>query len=124
MASAAVELEVGVRPKGQASFSTETSITISLACASVDARFPVKVIMGVPIWRAEEIIGTSSRVSPLLEIASRTSSFVTMPRSPWMPSTGCKKSARVPVLVSVATIFLPIKPDLPIPVIITLPFDL
>jgi len=40
------------------------------------------------------------------------------------PSTGWRKIAWVPVLVRVATIFLPISPDLPIPVTITRPLDL
>ena len=44
-----------------------------------------------------------------------------MPRSPWNASPGCRKKLGVPVLASVAAILRPTRPDLPIPVIISLP---
>ena len=83
----------------------------------------MKAIRGTPMARMLSMIMFSSAVSPLWEMASRTSSFVTIPRSPWRPSTGWRKRACVPVLVSVATIFLPIRPDLPIPATITRPLQ-
>ncbi len=82
MASAAVELDVGARPKGQASFSTDTSMTMSLFWASVEESTPVKEMMGAPMCFTELMMGINSRVSPLLEMASRISSLVTMPKSP------------------------------------------
>ena len=43
------------------------------------------------------------------------------PRSPWTASPACKKWLRLPVEASVAAIFWPINPALPIPVTMTLP---
>src|SRR5467141_1228980 len=51
-----------------------------------------------------------------------TSSRLTMPRSPWSESTGCRNMAGVPVDVNVAAIFRAIRPDLPTPDTITRPF--
>ena len=45
----------------------------------------------------------------------KTSSEVTIPRSPWLASAGWTKKAGVPVLASVAAILRAICPDLPIP---------
>ena len=42
----------------------------------------------------------SSSDSPEFDIAMKTSSAVTMPRSPWLASAGCTKNAGVPVLAS------------------------
>src|SRR5580693_6881711 len=44
-----------------------------------------------------------------------------MPRSPWLASAACTKNAGVPVEASVAAIFLPTWPDLPMPVTMTRP---
>src|SRR5580700_5465853 len=44
-----------------------------------------------------------------------------MPRSPWLASAACTKNAGVPVDASVAAIFLPTWPDLPMPVTMTRP---
>src|ERR1700689_547821 len=63
----------------------------------------------------------SSSVSPDQDNASITSSGVIMPRSPWLASAECTKNAGVPVEASVAAIFLPTWPDLPMPVTITRP---
>jgi hypothetical protein len=63
----------------------------------------------------------SSFVSPDQESATTTSSAVIMPRSPWLASLGWTKKAGVPVEARVAAIFVPICPDLPIPVTITRP---
>jgi hypothetical protein len=62
-----------------------------------------------------------STVWPLLLMARTTSSGVAMPRSPWMASAGWRKKDLVPVLFSVAEIFLATRPDFPMPVRITLP---
>ncbi len=51
----------------------------------------------------------------------KTSSRVTMPRSPWKASPGCMKNDGVPVLAKVAAIFLPMMPDLPMPQTMTRP---
>lgn len=44
-----------------------------------------------------------------------------MPMSPWQASAGCIKKAGLPVLAKVAAIFLPIWPDLPMPMTIIFP---
>ncbi len=121
MARAAVVLEVGARPMGQASLSTPTSITTSLSVAMGESRAPVKEIILAPICLSVGKILLISLVWPLFEMARTTSSFVTVPRSPWMASAGCRKREGVPVLFSVAAIFLATNPDFPIPVAITLP---
>ncbi len=51
----------------------------------------------------------------------KTSSEVTIPRSPWLASAGWTKKAGVPVLASVAAILRAICPDLPIPETTTRP---
>jgi len=124
MASAAVVLEVGARPKGQASRATPTSMTMSLARPRVDRGFPVRAMSGSSMGAMRAMSWLSSVVSPLLEMAMSTSPFVTMPRSPCIPSTGCRKMAGVPVLVKVATILRPMRPDLPIPDTMTRPLAL
>ena len=63
----------------------------------------------------------TSWTSPLFEIAIMASCRATIPKSPWMPSAGCRKNEGVPVLASVAAIFCPIKPDFPMPEMTTLP---
>src|SRR6266511_931956 len=50
-----------------------------------------------------------------------TSSRLTMPRSPWSESTGCRNMAGVPVDVNVAAILRAIRPDLPTPETMTRP---
>ena len=67
------------------------------------------------------MIRRSSFDSPPLEMASTTSSVVSMPRSPWLASAGWTKNDGVPVEARVAAIFCPIWPDFPIPVTITRP---
>jgi len=124
IARRAVVLVVGARPSGQASVSTPTSITRSLCWASVEFLLPVNAMIGHPAFR---ILGSrifSSSVSPLLESAINTSLCDTIPKSPCMASTGCRKMDRVPVLFNVAAIFLPIIPDFPMPPMITRPRDL
>ena len=66
MANSAVELAVGARPNGQASFSTPTSMTISLFLASVDSLLPVNEITVQPIPRILATSAFNSSVSPLL----------------------------------------------------------
>ena len=58
-----------------------------------------------------------------MEIAITTSSSVIIPKSPWLASAGWTKNEGVPVDASDAAIFLPMWPDLPIPVIIILPVE-
>ncbi len=114
-------LAVGAKPKGQASLFTPVFITISLCRPKVESGFSVNAINGAPKRLKLGIRIVISPVSPLLEMAKITSFLVTIPRSPCIASTGCKKSAGVPVLFKVATIFRPIIPDFPIPVTITRP---
>jgi len=64
---------------------------------------------------------TTSSVSPELEMAITTSPRMIMPRSPWIPSAGCRKKAGVPVDAMVEAIFWPISPDFPMPVTTTRP---
>ena len=52
----------------------------------------------------------------------KTSPGSTMPRSPWLASAGCTKNAGVPVLASVAAIFVAMWPDLPTPITTTWPW--
>ena len=59
---------------------------------------------------------------PLLEIAITTSPLLIIPRSPCNASAAFTNMALVPVDASVAAIFFPISPDLPIPVTTTLLF--
>ncbi len=78
------------------------------------------IILISSLFKVGSILVISS-VSPLFEITSTTSPFVTIPISPWLPSAGLRKKAGVPVEARVAAIFLPIRPDLPMPVTTTLP---
>ncbi len=64
---------------------------------------------------------TSSSVSPLCERASTASSECNAPRSPCTASAGCSVRARTPSEASVAAIFCPMSPALPIPVTTTPP---
>ncbi len=66
-------------------------------------------------------IRNSSSVSPLFEMAITTSPVIIIPRSPWIPSAGCRKKAGVPVEAMVEAIFCPTRPDLPMPVTTTRP---
>jgi hypothetical protein len=68
-------------------------------------------------------MAASSSLSPLLDSASTTSCAVTMPRSPWLASAGCTKSAGVPVLARVAAILRPTCPLLPMPITTTRPWQ-
>ena len=60
-------------------------------------------------------------MSPLLESASSTSPLTMRPRSPWVASAGWRNSDGVPVEASVAEIFCPMRPLLPMPVTTTRP---
>ena len=62
-----------------------------------------------------------SSVSPELDSSSTTSLSLTMPRSPWLASPGCRKKAGVPVEARVAAILVAMWPDLPMPVQTTRP---
>ena len=66
-------------------------------------------------------MSASSAVSPDHESASTTSLLCSMPRSPWLASAGWTNIAGWPVEASVAAIFRPTWPDLPMPVTMTRP---
>ena len=121
MASMAVVLAVGARPRGQASRGTPVSMTTKLARPRVELGRPVKLIRGEPRRLRLGRRMVSSWVSPLLDRTRITSSLDTMPRSPCMASTGCRKRALVPVELKVATSFRATIPDFPTPARITRP---
>ena len=116
-------LAVGALFRGQASFSTEISRTTSDFSASVECRPPVKPTIGTPNLLIKGRRFNNSPVSPLFEIAITTSCLVIIPESPWVDSAGWRNTAGVPVEHNVAAIFLPIRPDLPMPVTTTLPLQ-
>ena len=89
-ARAAVVLEVGASPRGQASLFTPTFRTTSAFFARVESVLPTMAMSFAPIRRREGSMFSTSPVSPLLDMAMITSSAVTMPRSPWIPSAGCR----------------------------------
>ncbi len=95
MARVAVELDVGARPKGQASFSTPTSMTMSLVAARLERGFPVKTIKAPPISRTLRTMRFSSWVSPLLEMAMMMSSPGDDAQIAVDPSTGWRNRAGV-----------------------------
>src|SRR5262245_33510437 len=111
---------VGASPRGHASSGTLTSSTTSARRASVESGLPHMAMIGMAKRRATGRRFTTS-VSPLFETASSTSPRTSVPRSPWPPSTPCRKKAGVPVEEKVAAIFRHTIPDLPTPVTMTLP---
>ena len=82
---------------------------------------PVIATIGTPSSASEGNRRTISSVSPLCERISMTSSRWTRPKSPWTASAGCRQWLGVPVEASVAMIFWPTNPALPMPETITLP---
>jgi len=121
MARAAVVEAVGASPSGQASSLTETSRNTSLLRASVEAPLLVMETTWAPMRLMAGRIRSISSVSPLLEMAMTTSPVMIIPRSPWIPSAGCRNRAGVPVEAMVEAIFCPTSPDLPMPLTTTLP---
>ncbi|CSC77716.1 Uncharacterised protein [Vibrio cholerae] len=114
-------LEVGASSNGQASRGTVICRWISANFAMLELGLPVMLIT-----RILKRLSTGSRArisddSPELEMASTISPRSIIPRSPCEASPGCTKKADVPVLAKVAAIFLPMWPDLPIPITTTLP---
>ena len=71
--------------------------------------------IGTPNSTSEGSRRTISSVSPLCERISITSLRRTRPRSPWTASAGCRQWLGVPVEASVAMIFWPTSPALPMP---------
>ena len=71
--------------------------------------------IGTPNSASEGNSRTISSVSPLCERISIRSSRCTRPRSPWTASAGWRQWLGVPVEASVAMIFWPTSPALPIP---------
>ena len=122
-ASAAVVLVVGARSCGQASSRTQASSATSHRRASPDPRSPVMAIVRTPSPCRCSSSRSSSSDSPDFDRRIATSWVPTMPRSPCALSTGWRKSAGVPVEVSVAAILRPISPDLPTPATMTRPDD-
>src|SRR6266849_1188807 len=122
-AIATVVLAVGARFSEQASSRTLTSSATSLASPSVDATFPVSVTSGISNRFSASSRRIISSVSPPYDTASMASPRASMPKSPCSASAGCRKNDGVPVLESVAEIFRPISPDLPIPVTATRPLQ-
>ena len=120
----AVVLDVGASPSGQASSGTSIHKCTLDNRAIFDSGLPVTAITGTPIRWMTGIKVRISLDSPEFEIAKITSLSANTPRSPWLASPGCTKNAGVPVLARVAEILLPIWPDLPIPMTITLPVQL
>ncbi len=119
--SVAVVLEVGASPSGQASCGTFTHKCTS---AARPMALSGRLVRQISCTFCRLSTGISARISPdspLFEMAITTSLVLTMPRSPWLASPGWTKNAGVPVLAKVAAIFLPIWPDLPMPITTTLP---
>ena len=65
-------------------------------------------IKGMEKRRQYTKISDNSFDSPLFDMANTTSPAVTMPKSPWLASPGCRKNDGVPVDARVAAIFLAI----------------
>ena len=105
IARAAVVLAVGASPRGHASFGTATFKTASARLAMVDSEPPVIAIIETFLFFRLLSSRFNSAVSPLYEMARTTSLGSTMPRSPCIASTGCRKKEAVPVLFKVAAIF-------------------
>ena len=115
---------VGARPFGQASFAFGRLRAIFDDFAKWLFLFEDNPINLLLLSWANLTISPNSVVSPDHEIAKITSFFSIIPISPWLASVGWIKKDGVPVEDNVAEIFLPIWPDFPTPVTITLPFDL
>src|SRR5215472_13176624 len=133
-ASIVVVDAVGASPNEHASFATEQSSAMSAASAKVESfwlarppessaqiKSPVMLINGT----CSRLMVASSRrissVSPLADKTTTTSPRTTIPRSPCTASTGCMKSAGVPIELNVAAILRAMIPLLPIPVTTTRP---
>src|SRR5471032_946587 len=121
MTRAAVVEEVGARFRGQASCRTCALRLMSAALASGESGLPVRLIILMPSRLISGSRVMISAVEPELDRARMMSSRVIMPMSPWLASAGCTKNEVVPVLASVAAIFLPMCPDLPMPTTTTRP---
>ena len=80
--SAAVVLDVGAKPKGQASFSMLALMLASERVASVEAGFPVIDSKGTPNRLIMGRMLMISPVSPEFERAKATSFSLIIPRSP------------------------------------------
>ena len=88
-----------------------------------ESEFPVMAIILFEDFLIRGIKTFTSGVFPLLEINTTTSFSWIFPRSPWIASAACINIDGVPVELSVATILFPMIALLPIPVMMTLPFD-
>ena len=85
----------------------------------VESRRPVIATSVAPRRLTCGMSATTSAVSPECDSARTTSPSRIIPRSPWIASDGCRKNEAVPVEASVAAIFWPTIPLLPMPVTTT-----
>src|SRR5262245_31052612 len=92
-----------------------SSTTMSLTLPSGESAAAVSEITPAPISRTFGMSRRSSSVVPELDRARRMSFFMMRPRSPWTASAGWTKCDGVPVDASVAEIFWPTRPALPMP---------
>ncbi len=104
----AVVEDIGASCKGQASFFTAIFKNISLCFTRVEFFLPHITISGILRFFIAGMIFKISSVSPEFEIAIKTSSGVSIPRSPCKASPGWMKKLGVPVLAKVAAILAPI----------------
>ena len=114
-------LVLGASPNEQASFSGPRSSVTCAARASVLVRWPVTAMIGTAsVAERRQQPNDFLRLAALREdqhqVGSMDSSQVAVDGF-----AGVQKWLRVPVEASVAAIFWPINPALPMPVTITLP---
>ena len=122
-AMTAVVLVVGASPSGQASLETDAVMWMSAWRAMVESGRAVMQTRVMSLRLSAGMMAAISSLSPELEIATTTSLSTIMPKSPCAASAGWTKNAGVPVEAMVAAILRPICPDLPMPVITTLPLQ-
>ena len=115
MTSCAVVLLVGARLLGMASSFTVTSSTKSACEAKYDCRLPTIATIVLPLSLIKGTSTLISGVSPLFDKMNTISPSRTMPKSPWMASAACMKTALVPVEFIVATIFWAMMALFPMP---------
>ena len=104
----AVVLEVGAKPKGQASSAEPNVNAISAFCGIGPLSSRLIVINGTPKCLISGINIMISSLLPEFEIAIRTSPRTSIPKSPCPASPGCMKKDGVPVEANVAAILRPI----------------
>ena len=123
-ASIAAVLLLGAEPSGQASSTGPRSITTAAERANVLPAEPVTAMigrlrLGQGRQEADDFLGLAALGKHQHNVVA-----CTRPRSPCTASAGWRKWLRVPVEASVAVIFWPMSPALPMPVTIVLPRQL